>query len=799
MMLIFVASFPFAKVPQVINYQGRLTDSSGNPVANSVQLPEAADIRTCCTRLIINNAGNMGNTGNDGAGGYNMNYLDDCDTSSNWAGNNDNSTIYLYDASPFVLRINDAGDTVLNHYMYNADWLSDDGMLPLQGLLIDSIPYNDYQYGYTGKFITKDSSIGLEIEYFAPKHPDTCKFIVLKQRFYNNTGGVINGVYLGNLLDWDIPSDSGVENGSDYDRSTGPNSRDLMYCFGGEYGIDSDVNNDCVLADQRYGGMAFYNGVRLPSSGAADSIENPLGPWWTHMLADWVFPSSGFVAGQLYRKMENMGSSWETWQSTLPTMEDSIYQDLYMAAVFGKFDIDWYDTLLFVNILASEYDDGYTGFSETIDMARAWVESRPDIWTWEYYVAIGRCCYGDPLAPSCEDIGLAECQSRPSMFSWDPTLTCDSEPCQPPIGRCCYGDPRQPSCEDITLSECQSKPNLYSWDYDLNCSDDSCPIPIGRCCFGDPFAPNCADLTEEDCSSLDSVISWTFGLNCAEHSCLGLVGYWMFDEGAGKITYDSSGYENHGAFYEGPGPIILPVWVDGLFGMALEFGDCNYVVVPHSPELGSTDLTVMCWLRPYLYDNFFGPIAKKRDGVFLVMNWMVHMFDPAAHIRFVLNNDGVESSPCTTYPTMINRWNHFAVTYEEREVKIYINGQLDPAFPYIMSRDIDTEYGWPVLIGAVMYYDGFVGKIDEVMIFNRALSETEIRHYFLLAGCGDTDGDGSANMLDILLLISYLYKSGPAPQPPEAGDADGDGNINMLDILFLIGYLYKDGPGPVCP
>ncbi|UCD93851.1 MAG: C10 family peptidase [Candidatus Zixiibacteriota bacterium] len=64
--------------------------------------------------------------------------------------------------------------------------------------------------------------------------------------------------------------------------------------------------------------------------------------------------------------------------------------------------------------------------------------------------------------------------------------------------------------------------------------------------------------------------------------------------------------------------------------------------------------------------------------------------------------------------------------------------------------------------------------------------------------CGDADGSGSVNLLDVTFIINYLYKSGPAPDPEEAADADGSGSINLLDVTHLINYLYKSGPLPVC-
>ncbi|PKK83389.1 MAG: hypothetical protein CVT49_08750 [candidate division Zixibacteria bacterium HGW-Zixibacteria-1] len=64
--------------------------------------------------------------------------------------------------------------------------------------------------------------------------------------------------------------------------------------------------------------------------------------------------------------------------------------------------------------------------------------------------------------------------------------------------------------------------------------------------------------------------------------------------------------------------------------------------------------------------------------------------------------------------------------------------------------------------------------------------------------CGDANGDGLVNILDITFLINYLYKNGNAPVPQEAADLNSSGNINILDITYLINYLYKSGPEPSC-
>ena len=57
--------------------------------------------------------------------------------------------------------------------------------------------------------------------------------------------------------------------------------------------------------------------------------------------------------------------------------------------------------------------------------------------------------------------------------------------------------------------------------------------------------------------------------------------------------------------------------------------------------------------------------------------------------------------------------------------------------------------------------------------------------------CGDINGNGQINVLDITALISYLYQGGPPPVDPAMADVNYSGSIDMLDITHLIGFLYQ--------
>lgn len=63
---------------------------------------------------------------------------------------------------------------------------------------------------------------------------------------------------------------------------------------------------------------------------------------------------------------------------------------------------------------------------------------------------------------------------------------------------------------------------------------------------------------------------------------------------------------------------------------------------------------------------------------------------------------------------------------------------------------------------------------------------------------GNPNNDAAYNILDVTFLITYIYRSGPAPHPYNtcSGDADCNCSINLLDVTRLISYIYKSGTPP---
>ncbi len=62
--------------------------------------------------------------------------------------------------------------------------------------------------------------------------------------------------------------------------------------------------------------------------------------------------------------------------------------------------------------------------------------------------------------------------------------------------------------------------------------------------------------------------------------------------------------------------------------------------------------------------------------------------------------------------------------------------------------------------------------------------------------CGDANGSGEINLVDIVYVVNWLFAGGPAPVDEVAGDYNGDGRPNIADAVYLINYIFRSGPAP---
>jgi hypothetical protein len=212
---------------------------------------------------------------------------------------------------------------------------------------------------------------------------------------------------------------------------------------------------------------------------------------------------------------------------------------------------------------------------------------------------------------------------------------------------------------------------------------------------------------------------------------IGMVSYWEFDEGSGTAASDSSGNGNTGTLMHGP------QWVSGIKETALYFdGVDDYVSVPDSPTLRASGnaITVELWFKPTVMLDSGTPaleIIDKGNEYTFIMNLGPFQPTPNGKIGFliVLEGPSWQWVETTTNQWNAETWYHLTGTYDGNYLKIYVNGELQSSQP--LSGNLHCE-SYPLAIGS--YTLGgqwlFTGVIDEVAIYNIALTPEEIQQHY---------------------------------------------------------------------
>ena len=199
-----------------------------------------------------------------------------------------------------------------------------------------------------------------------------------------------------------------------------------------------------------------------------------------------------------------------------------------------------------------------------------------------------------------------------------------------------------------------------------------------------------------------------------------LVGYWALNEGSGTVTADLSANGYDGTLIGGTS------WTDGIYQNALHFNGSNaYVSTGQSILNGLDAFTLAGWVSGSnvdVYASLFGQNDLVEFGFIggsEVGTWM-------------LGNNWVLVS--ANYPFDYPSWHHVALTGDATGVVIYIDGQKAASDPGAVSSG---SSGFTFNIGADVFNatgDPFLGEIDDVFVFGRALTQDEIQ--VLMQGSG---------------------------------------------------------------
>jgi len=206
----------------------------------------------------------------------------------------------------------------------------------------------------------------------------------------------------------------------------------------------------------------------------------------------------------------------------------------------------------------------------------------------------------------------------------------------------------------------------------------------------------------------------------------GLVGYWSFDEGSGSTVYDASGNGNDGTL------IHDPKWTAGKSGSALQFdGVDDYVDCGNDESLTGINgqVTLEAWIYLDALTTHYKIVYHTNDeyGMAVLSNGSTEVRIRDSDVNYDAN---VPAGTITA-----GQWYHLVGTYDGEYVRSYVNGDLvenGANNPKAHTGDIDTSIASVYISHPTSY--PFNGIIDEVRIYNRALSAEEVKYHYNRGG-----------------------------------------------------------------
>ena len=282
-----------------------------------------------------------------------------------------------------------------------------------------------------------------------------------------------------------------------------------------------------------------------------------------------------------------------------------------------------------------------------------------------------------------------------------------------------------------------------------------------------------------------------------------LEGWWRFTEADGDESADASG-KNRSALLDtnrvwrvtdAPGGGAL--WFDGVTNVTAAGDDYAYALVPDFEGLTLTNaFSAAAWICPEALPAFAPILVRTGDAEEWDDGFALFVGENGALAAYVRGGDDAGEAAGGALAT--NEWNHVALTYSGRSLRLYLNGRevASRTFASRASSDAPAPLGIGTLVGRSRVQP-FAGAIADVRIWSSALTSAQVGDVYrqflgeAMDPNGDLDGDGMPNGWEI--------RYGLDPRDPADAnlDSDGDGLANLRE--YRLGRSPRVGARPARP
>jgi hypothetical protein len=202
-----------------------------------------------------------------------------------------------------------------------------------------------------------------------------------------------------------------------------------------------------------------------------------------------------------------------------------------------------------------------------------------------------------------------------------------------------------------------------------------------------------------------------------------LVAWWRGEPAIGNVVSDTIGGHD-GSFFSGLAAVAPAFTAEGKVGSAFTFNGTLYIQIPDAVELRPSQITLEAWVFPTLLSNDHQTVIAHGSSTNDNDTWYLGLFN--GRPRFWSHGANLLEGPS---PIPLNEWTHLAVTFDGTTKRLYVDG-LQVGVQAILSALVYDAAPVPVTIGADWAFNTpialFNGRIDEVSLYRRALSATEI-------------------------------------------------------------------------